>query len=173
MRRISLILIALASVAAAKPAGWTQQQRTCPLKQAPAGLTAEVVKAMLPGATEEEISDAAAEQLADVALACAKKTKVSKARIDPYIELATWQLTSAGLGDAVKAKGLDPAMLNTAMSVGPGRANPSFENLSDTQVTQLMVALKARGVDVEALPEDVWQLVGSYLEATSRAWKVK
>lgn len=173
MRRISLIMIALASVAAAKPAGWTMQQRTCPLKQAPAGLAAEVVKSMLPGATEENISDAAAQQLADVALACARQTKVSKERIDPYIELATWQLTSAGLGDAAKAKGLDPAMLDTAMNVGPGGANPGFESLTDAQVTQLMVALKARGVNVEALPEDVWQLVGGYLEATSRAWKVE
>lgn len=173
MRRTFLILSACALVAAGKPSGWSTDQRACPVKRAPAGLAGEVVNAMLPGATETEISDTAAEQLAGVAIDCAKQTKVAKARLDSYIELATWQLTSAGLADAIKGRGLDPVMLNTAMNVGQGKANPSFENLSDAQVTRLMVALKAKGVAVETLPEDTWQLVGSYLEATSRAWRMR
>ncbi len=173
MHRISMILIALASTAAAKPTGWTAQQRSCPANQTAENLPDELVKSMLPGATEENISDETAEQLANLALGCAKQTKVAKARLEPYIEFATWQLTSIGLGRQVKARGIDPQQLASAMNVGPGRANPSFEKLSDDQVTQLMVALKARGIEVETLGEDVWQLVGGYLEATSRASRAR
>ncbi len=169
MRRIALILIAIATVAPAKPVGWTAKQRACPVEQAPGSLSAEVIKTMLPGATEQEFSDAAAEQLAQLALGCARQTKVAKARLDAYVELATWQLASAGLATEVKARGVDPAVLSATMNVGPGRANPSFEKLSDDDVTRMMVTLKAKGIDVEGMNEDAWQVVGAYLEATSRA----
>ena len=130
------------------------------------------VISMLPGAAEyAEISDQAAEQLANLALTCAKQTKVGKARLDAYIEMATWQLTSAGLAPEVSARGIDPATLGAIMNVGAGRANPSFETLSDADVTRMMVALKAKGVNVDALDTDAWHVAGAWLEATSRAYR--
>ncbi len=173
MRRVSLILIAMACVAAAPAASpWTPRQAACPLRQAPSGLAAEVVKPMLPGAAQDaEISDEAAEQLANLALTCAKQTKVGKARLNAYIEMATWQLTSSGLAPEVSARGIDPATLAAIMNVGAGRANPSFENLGDADVTRMMVALKAKGVNVDALDTDAWHVAGAWLEATSRAYR--
>ncbi len=173
MRRVSLIVIAVACVAATRPAApWTPRQAACPLQQAPAWLSAEVVRPMLPGAADNaEISDEAAEQLADLALTCARQTKVGKARLEAYIEMATWQLTSAGLAPELSARGIDPVLLGAIMNVGAGRANPSFEKLADADVTRMMAALKAKGVDVEALDSDAWHVAGAWLEATSRSYR--
>ena len=103
MRRVSLILIAMACVAAAPAASrWTPKQAACPLKQAPAGLSAEVVKPMLPGAAEDaEISDQAAEQLANLALTCAKQTKVGKARLQSAVATGESVVKKVGITEPV------------------------------------------------------------------------
>ena len=139
MRRIPLILIALASVAATRPvAPWTPAQLSCPVRQAPAGLIAAVVKPALPGAPDNaDLSDATIEQVTALATTCARQNKVGKSRLDNYLELVTLQLTATGMAEELKARGLDPALVGSVMAIGPGRANPDYAEFDDAEATRL------------------------------------
>lgn len=173
MRRSLLILVALASVAGAKPGLlWTPAQIACPERQAPAGLVQAVVKPALPGAPEgTDLSDETVDQVAALATRCADRTRVSEARLDAYLQLVTLQLTASGMAAELKARGLDPVLVGSVMAVGPGRANPDYDQFNDADATRLVRGLKARGVDTAALPHEIWQIVGSYISTASRAYR--
>ena len=173
MRRTALILIALTSAAATRPtAVWTPAQLVCPVRQAPTGLVDEVVRPMLPGAPQgADLSDEAVDKVAALATNCASQTRVGKARLDAYLQLITLQLTADGMGAQLRARGLDPALVGTVMAVGPGRSNPSYDEFGDADAAHLLAGLEAKGIDTRALPEDTWQIVGSYISAASRYYR--
>lgn len=173
MRRSLLILIAPACAAATSPvAPWTPAQLSCPVREAPKGLFAAVVRPALPDApANAEPSDATVDQVTALATTCAVQTRIGKNRLDSYLELVTLQLTATGMAEELKARGLDPALVGSVMAVGPGRANPDYSSFGDPDAARLLGGLRASGVDTDALPKDIWQIVGGYISAASRVYR--
>jgi hypothetical protein len=65
-------------------------------------------------------------------------------------------------------------VIDDAVGFGPGRANPLYEGtLPDDAVNAMYGAIRRNGVDVNAVADGTWALIGVYMQASSSMWNAR
>ena len=168
MRRLALLLaLALAPAPALAQA---DDLLECATARVTPAFRDKIADAML--AEESEEGDALFAELARVADLCATRFALPADKGAAYFEYTVARLPHDAFTARLGQAGISAAVLDEALDFGAGRTNPVIAgDLAPEHIGKLVAALAANGVDVEALPQQSWELVGAYAAATSLMWQ--
>jgi len=168
VRRIALPLVLAATPAAAA----TDDLLECPATRVTPAFRDKIAAAML--APDSAESDALFQQVGDVAERCAGEHGLPEDRRDAYFTYALSRMPHDAFIAKLGALGISAAVIDEALDFGPGRTNPLITgSLDDAQVTRLVAALEAGGVDTAKVASATWEMVGGYAAATSQMWQAR
>ena len=166
--RVVLILAATVALLAVTPAlALTEAQRECPARAAPSGFSQRIARAQLGTANQQEL-DTVNALYVKVADRCAQRTGVPPALRDAYRNYAVFRLIHDGAALELRAAKIPTTVIEQVMDVGPGRANPAMDSLSESQAGRIYAALLDNHVPTAAVKDGTWAMIRTYAVATSK-----
>jgi phage terminase large subunit-like protein len=166
VRRLALLLALVPAPALAEPDDLLE----CATARVTPAFRDKIADAML--AEESEEGDALFAELARVADECVTRFALPADKGEAYFAYTVARLPHDAFTARLGQAGISAAVLDEALDFGAGRTNPVITgDLAPDQVEKLVAALAANGVDVEAVPQASWELVGAYAAATSLLWQ--
>ena len=112
------------------------------------------------------------EKLTAISDECSARFALSPTQSAAYLEYGVARISRDWLITEMAKLGLSDYVVNQALGFGPGRANLDFsQGLAKNQVALLARSFSEAGVDIENVPSGGWELVGSYIAATSKYWR--
>jgi len=171
MKRISALAGVFAAMAASPAMAHDQEQLDCIVRATPMEVRGGLVDAtLLEGTGENLADDARVEQFYDAAMACIDEIGIDPARQIAYLTYAEARVFQVEMAARLAGRGISTAVIDQALDYGPGLTNPVIDMPTDGQTEAVAMSLLLDGVDVDALPQEVWEDIGTYLAATSATY---
>jgi hypothetical protein len=121
---------------------------------------------------DEHEGEALFEQLGTVSDDCARQYGLAEDKGGAYFTYSLARLPRDAFIVRLGAQGISAQVVDQALDFGEGRRNPTITGrLSKPQVDKLVAALSAAGVDIEAVAESSWKMIGAYAAASSLMWE--
>ena len=142
----------------------------CVINDTDATLRASIGGAMT-GVGDDASRDALFRQLAVIVDAYVARHGITEAQKGDYFDYSLARISREWLiGDMARVN-LSNAIVDKALDFGPRGANPDLSaDMTDEQITAIVNAYIAEGVDIETVDSAVWEKVGAYAAATSIYW---
>ena len=173
MRKLTFSLAGVLALAIAAPAAaLTKGQEQCPLEVADADLGRKLVSQMVDHTDGDEIDSEVLEGVLEVYETCVSREKVTEAQRDDYMTYVTEVIAVAEQIRQLKAAGINPATVDQAFDIGPGKRNPGPDELSEENFATLVELLAEDGIRIGDLPERQIGLTGAYAALAADLWKV-
>lgn len=172
MRKIVLLAAVTAAAFAALPAAaMTPGQSNCPAQVAPANVGAMLVEEMLTYKEGQETNVPLTEAIKQVNDTCVRREKVSVAQQDNYTRYVIARLSHDELARQFVTMKVPVAVLERVFEIGPGRRNPTPDQVTEAQFNTLVVELDKVGVAVDKLPERALGMMGAYVTVASEMYR--
>lgn len=107
-------------------------------------------------------------QLRVVTDACAIKADFDR---EAYFSYSIARLAREWMIPVLRRASIDTALIDRFYDFGPGRTNPRPANLDEKEIERIRGALRAGGVDVEKITDQIWEGLGVYIGSTSVYWR--
>ena len=121
---------------------------------------------------DDQAGEGLSEQLATISDECAGRYGLSDDQRDAYFTYSLARLPRDALITRLGALGISAQVIDDALDFGTGRSNPQITGrLQKPQIDKLLAALTAAGVDVAAIADQSWTMIGAYAAASSLMWQ--
>jgi hypothetical protein len=131
----------------------------------------KIAMSMLSDETVNE-TESMMDTFADIASQCATANKLDPAKMESYFTYSLARLPRETYVDKLGEQGVPATVIDDTLGFGAGRANPVITgSLSEAQVTALLSALAATGLDTDKVSDETWAMVGAYAATTSLMWQ--
>lgn len=143
----------------------------CPVQNSSAVLKAGLGNAMT-GAGDEAERDNFFKQLGVVVDGCAEKHALADVDLkEIYYNYSLARIAREWLIVELEKSDISTGLVDTALDFSAGRTNPDLTgDMTEDQVNAVVQAYVKAGVDVEKIPQSVWEQVGAYAASTSIYW---
>ena len=162
---------ALALVVAAPAAAQSEALLACPTLGVTPEFREKLADAML---KEDPANDALFEQLVTITTECAGRFGLAEDQGEAYFTYSLSKLPRDAFVARLGAVGISAKTIDDAFDFGEGRRNPVISgDFSPEQMAGLLAALTSNKVDVEALPDATWEMIGAYTATSSLMWQAR
>ncbi len=160
MRKTGLIAAIAASCVALPATAMTPGQANCPVRLAPKDLGARLVQEVLNYKEGQDTDPNLTEAIKHLEDVCVQREKVPAAQQDVYIRYVMARLSHDELVRQLGAMKVPVTVIDSIFGIGPGRQNPSPDQVTEDQFNALVSALEKAGVSIEKLPDQALGMMG-------------
>ena len=171
MRKTVLLAAAAAALAAFPAAAMTAGQANCPAQVAPAGTGAKLVEEMMNYKEGQDTNPALTQAITEVNDTCVTREKVPAASQDTYTRYVIARLSYDELVRRFAAMKVPVAVLDRVFEIGPGKRNPTPDQVSEAQFNTLVEELQKVGISVDKLPEMALGMMGAYVTVSGEMYR--
>lgn len=142
----------------------------CVASAATPAFKASIGEAMT-GAGDEASRDALFVQLGTLVDGCVAKHGIADANKGDYFDYNLARISREWLISSIASANLKASIVDKALDFGPRGANPDLSgDMTEEQISAIVQAYIADGIDIDAVDQTVWEKVGAYAAATSIYW---
>ena len=163
-----LALIALLMAAAPLPA--FAADTSCAIRLVSPEFRVDLAKAMTTGDNSQ--SDSLSEKLSALVRTCVQAAGYNEQQGAAYFDAVMSEISRGWLIAELEKAGLAHSVIDKALDFGVGRTNPNPQgDLGEEQIDAIINGFVAAGVDIDKVPQQAWEQVGSYVAATGIYWQ--
>lgn len=170
--RKTVILAALSASLIALPAvAMTPGQTNCPAQIAPKDLGAMLVNEMMNYKEGQETNPALTTAIKQVNDACVAREKVPADQQDTYARFVIARVSHDELVRQLTTFKVPISIVDKVFDIGPGRANPTPDKVTEAMFTTLVDELGKAGVSLDKLPEPALGMMGAYVTVSGEMYR--
>ncbi|HEX4846657.1 MAG TPA: hypothetical protein VFV30_00815 [Novosphingobium sp.] len=172
MRKL-LMLAASAALLGALPAQakLSEAQAECPALKAPEGLGRLLLEDIGNFQKTRKKNEELGKRIAELAEQCAKETGIAPAEKAQYTLYTSARLGRDEAARQLTAMGIQPAIIDRELDMGPGKRNRPGNELTREEFTKLYGALVASGADSAVLADQGGRMMGYYVQLNAMTFK--
>lgn len=126
---------------------------------------------VMTGAGDEASRNALFAQFGAIVDGCVTKHKIDEAQRATYFDYSLARISREWLIAELARSSLKASVVDKALDFGPRGANPDLSgDMTDDQISAIVAAYVADGVNIDAVDQAVWEKVGAYAASTSIYW---
>ena len=113
-------------------------------------------------------------RLENAVTACAGRYDLTVGQQAAYYQYSLTRTERDEFARRLTSAGIPTSVIDDALDFGAGRSNPLYEGkLPDDAVNAMYGALKQSGVNVGAVADGTWGLIGVYMQSSSTMWNAR
>lgn len=172
MRILFSLAAVLAVSAAPQPAAaMTPGQAFCPAQLAPNSLGPMLTDEMMTFKEGQARNPAIAQGIKQVLDICMKREKVRADQEDDYTKYIIARIGHDDLARQLGKMKVPTAIIDRVFGIGPGKRNPTPDQISEDQFNTLVTELAAAGIKVDSLPENALTMMGAYVAVSGEMYR--
>ena len=171
MRKTVIMAAVSAAFIAMPAAAMTPGQANCPAQLAPKNLGAMLVNEMMNFKEGQEVNEAMTKAIKQVNDACVAREKVPADQQDAYARYVIARVSYDELVRQLTGFKVPLSIVDRVFDIGPGRANPTPDKVTESQFTTLVDELGKAGVSLDKLPDPALGMMGAYLTVSGEMYR--
>lgn len=173
MRQAMVTAATSIALFAAPAAAMTAGQASCPVEKAPSGLAAKLVEETLTIREGQEADPVLSTALLQIDSVCAAREKVPTEQQDDYTKYIIARLKHDEMARQLAAMKVPVAVLESVFDIGPGKRNPTPQQVTEAQFNIMVAELAKDGVSIDQLPDRALGMMGAYVTVTGDMYRAQ